>query len=145
VTRPATPLPVARDAEGPPAVELVLPATAGPPDRRARWRERWDALGGTTVAGAVVFFVVWELVVRVLEVPRYIVPAPSAVFRQFVRQLPLIWKYTLVTGGETLVGYVIACTVGVPLAMLVAFYRGLETTMTADQFFTNEFVPASLP
>jgi NitT/TauT family transport system substrate-binding protein len=28
---------------------------------------------------------------------------------------------------------------------LLKTYRGLETTMTADQFFTNEFVPASLP
>jgi NitT/TauT family transport system substrate-binding protein len=28
---------------------------------------------------------------------------------------------------------------------LLKTYRGLETNMTADQFFTNEFVPASIP
>src|SRR5262245_26814906 len=110
-------------------IDAVLPAPTDRDDRRARWRERWDAFAGTTVLGAVVFFVAWELIVRVFEVPRYILPAPSAVFRQFIRQFPMIWKYTLVTGGETLVGYVIACTIGVPLAMLVAFSRFLERTL----------------
>jgi NitT/TauT family transport system permease protein len=97
--------------------------------RRARWRERWDAAGGTTIAAAVAFFALWEATVRLLDVPRYIVPAPSAVARQFVRHLPLIWKYTLVTGAETMIGYLIAVTLGVPLAMLVAFSRFLERTL----------------
>ncbi len=97
--------------------------------RLAGWRDRWDAFAGTTITGAVAFFVLWELVVDLFEVPRYIVPAPSAVYRSFLRHFPLIWKYTLVTGGETLVGYLIAVTVGVPLAMLVAFSRFLERTL----------------
>jgi NitT/TauT family transport system permease protein len=110
-------------------IDAVLPVPTDRGDGRARWRGRWDAFAGTTVLGAVVFFVAWELVIRVFEVPRYILPAPSAVFRQFIHHLPTIGKYTLVTGGETLIGYVIACTIGVPLAMLVAFSRLLERTL----------------
>jgi NitT/TauT family transport system permease protein len=93
------------------------------------WRRRWNAVGGTTVSGAIAFVVLWETVVVVFEVPRYIVPAPSAVFRQFVRHFPLIWHYTLVTGAETLIGYMIAVVIGVPLSMLVAFSPFLERTL----------------
>jgi NitT/TauT family transport system permease protein len=110
-------------------IDAVLSAPTDRGDRRARWRERWDAFAGTTVLGAVVFFVAWELVVWIFAIPRYILPPPSAVFRQFIRQFPRIWQYTLVTGGETLIGYVIACAIGVPLSMLVAFSPFLERTL----------------
>jgi NitT/TauT family transport system permease protein len=94
-----------------------------------RWRRRWNAIGGTTLSAAIVFLALWEAVVYVFEVPRYIVPAPSAVYRQFVRQFSLIWRYTLVTGTETVVGYVIALVIGVPLSMLVAFSPFLGRTL----------------
>src|SRR5262245_41061797 len=105
---------------------LVPSATSVP---APRWRQGWDAVAGTTVTGAIVFLVFWEAVVYVFEVPRYIVPAPSAIARQFIRQFPLIWRYTLVTGTEPLIGYVIAVAIGVPLSMLVAFSRFLERTL----------------
>jgi len=103
--------------------------SSGTRARTAGWRRRWDALAGTTVSGAIAFLALWEAVVYVFDVPRYIVPAPSAIARQFVRHFPLIWQYTLVTGTETLIGYVIAVVVGVPLSMLVAFSRFLERTL----------------
>jgi NitT/TauT family transport system permease protein len=108
--------------------------------RRRGWRARWAALGGTTLTSVVVFLVAWEAIVDLLHIPRYIVPAPSAVARQFVLHFPLIWRYTLVTGGETLIGFVIAVTIGVPLAMLVAFSKFLERTLYPSAV-TLEMVP----
>jgi NitT/TauT family transport system permease protein len=93
----------------------------------AQWREWWEAAGTTLIAG-IVFFLVWELLIQLLEVPRYILPAPSAIFRQFIRNFPLIWQYTLVTGGETFVGFGIACILGIPLSMVVAFSKFLSRT-----------------
>src|SRR4029450_5815911 len=90
-----------------------VPVIRAPATRR---RRGWDAIGGTTLSAAIVFLALWEAVVYVFEVPRYIVPAPSAVYRQFVRQFPLIWRYTLVTCTETGVGYVVALVIGVPLS-----------------------------
>jgi len=117
---------------------------AEPPSPRAgggaRWRQRWGALGGTTVTSVILFFAAWELVVDLFHVPRYIIPAPSAVFRQFVVHFPLIWKYTLVTGGETLVGFVIAVVIGIPLAVAVAFSKFLERTLYPSAV-TLEMVP----
>jgi NitT/TauT family transport system permease protein len=106
----------------------------------APWRTRWHAFGGTTVASLILFFAAWEAVVDVLRIPRYIVPAPSAVFRQFIVHVPLIWKYTLVTGGETLIGFAIAVCIGVPLAMLVAFSKFLQRTLYPSAV-TLEMIP----
>src|SRR5262245_49176188 len=113
-------------ASSAPLDRLIVPAPAVP---TARWHRAWNAMGGTTLTGALAFLAVWEAVVYVFEVPRYIVPAPSAIARQFVRHFRLIWHYTVVTGTETLIGYVIAVVVGVPLSMLVAFSRFLERTL----------------
>jgi NitT/TauT family transport system permease protein len=115
----------------------VLSATAA---RRGGWRARWHAFGGTSITGVILFIAAWETAVDVLHVPRYIVPAPSAVFRQFGLHFPLIWKYTVVTGGETLIGFVIAVGIGVPLSMLVAFSKFLERTLYPSAV-TLEMVP----
>src|SRR2546428_7100502 len=73
--------------------------------RRGRgWRARWAAHGGTTLTSVVVFLAAWEAIVNLMHIPRYIVPAPSAVARQFVLHFPLIWRYTLVTGGAAPTG-----------------------------------------
>jgi NitT/TauT family transport system permease protein len=108
--------------------------------RGARWRTRWNALGGTTILSVIVFFAAWEAIVDVFHIPRYIVPAPSAVSRQFFLHFPLIWKYTLVTGAETLIGFIIAVAIGVPLAMLVAFSKFLERTLYPSAV-TLEMIP----
>ena len=74
-----------------------LPAGAG------RLARAW-----VPIAFALGFFLLWEGIVQSFAVPRYIIPAPSAIFYQFFRNLPRIWAYTLVTGGETLAGFGLA-------------------------------------
>ena len=84
--------------------------------------------------------VAWEAAVRLLQVPLYIVPPPSAVLYQLWRNLPRIAEYTLVTGGETVGGFLIAVAVGVPLALAVAFSRVLRQTLYPAAV-TLEMVP----
>jgi len=86
------------------------------------------AESGTTILFVIAVLLFWEGGVRVFHVPRYIVPSLSSIIRQFIGHWQLIWQYTLVTGMETLVGYVIAVVLGVPLAMLVAFSKLLRQT-----------------
>lgn len=88
----------------------------------------WLSEGGTTLIFVVALLLFWEFGVRVFHVPRYILPALSSIIRQFFSHIDLIWEYTIVTGVETLVGYMIAVVLGVPLAMLVAFSRVLRQT-----------------
>ena len=89
----------------------------------------WLHRSWVSVAFALGFFAAWELIVRGFDVPRYIVPAPSAIAYQFWRNLPRILEYTLVTGGETLMGFAVAILLGVPLALVVAFSSLLRRTL----------------
>jgi len=63
----------------------------------------------------------WEGAVRLFHIPLYIIPPPSAILVQYVRNIHRIWEYTLVTGMETIVGFGVSILLGVPLSMLVAF------------------------
>ncbi len=71
------------------------------------------------IFGAVVL-VVWELVVRGLDVPLVILPAPSLIAARVVSSLPILWvdfMQTFVKGA--LSGYVIGCVAAFAMAVLV--------------------------
>lgn len=70
----------------------------------------------------VTVLVVWELLVRGLEVSIVILPAPSLIAERFASSLPILWKdlsQTFLKGA--LSGYVIGC--GAALVMAVAVDR----------------------
>lgn len=71
---------------------------------------------------------VWQAAVVLLRIPSYIVPAPLDIFRQFIRNWPVIRADTVVTGVETLGGFSLAIAIGVPLSLLVAFSPLLRRT-----------------
>ncbi len=96
--------------------------------KRQSWLKLWISEGGTTIIFVIALLLFWEFGVHVFHVPRYILPALSSIVRQFITHIDLIWEYTIVTGVETLVGYMIAVVLGVPLSMLVAFSKLLRQT-----------------
>jgi len=89
---------------------------------------------------AIGFFALWEAITTGFGVPRYILPAPSSVVVQLVRNLPRIAEYTLVTGGETLAGFAVALLGGIPLALVIAFSKPLRQTLYPAAV-TLEMVP----
>jgi NitT/TauT family transport system permease protein len=89
---------------------------------------------------AVSFFALWEAITTGFGVPRYILPAPSSVVAQLIRNLPRIAEYTLVTGGETLAGFAVALLGGIPLALVIAFSKPLRQTLYPAAV-TLEMVP----
>lgn len=82
----------------------------------------------TPLLFAATIFAGWELAVIAFEIPLYIVPPPSQIVAQYIRNFARIWEYTLVTGMETIVGFAVAILLGVPLALLVAFSSLLRRT-----------------
>lgn len=71
--------------------------------------------------------VVWELLVRGLEVPLVILPAPSQVAATFVQELPTLWldfQQTFLKGA--LSGYVLGCGAALLTAVLVDRYDFLK-------------------
>jgi len=88
----------------------------------------WLNNSRNTILFVIGFLLVWELSVRIFNIPRYILPSFSSVVKQFINNFQLIWQYTLVTGTETLIGFSIAVVLGIPLAMMTAFSRILRQT-----------------
>jgi len=68
----------------------------------------------------------WELAVRLLHVPLYLVPPPSLVLVRLFQQWHMLLPHTLKTANETLIGFAAAVGIGLPLAVIITFSRLAE-------------------
>jgi NitT/TauT family transport system permease protein len=82
----------------------------------------------TPLAFGASLIALWELAVRLFRIPLYIIPPPSMILVEYVRNFHRIWYYTLVTGTETISGFAAALLLGVPLSLFVAFSPLLRRT-----------------
>src|SRR5437868_6602837 len=71
----------------------------------------------------------WELVVRAAGVPDYLFPAPSQVASAFASDRGLLWHATVVTLGEIVLGYLLAVTVGLAVAILLHFSAAVRRAL----------------
>ena len=78
----------------------------------------------------IVFLAVWELIVRIYDIPRIILPSPSAIGRSFFISFAeqKILRHIWVTLFETLVGFAIGSTSGFILGAVVAQFKLVERT-----------------
>jgi NitT/TauT family transport system permease protein len=100
------------------------PRTDTSPGRR-RLPDRTSLL---VVGLGVVLVVAWEVAVRALGIPGYILPAPSAVLVSAARGLgrDLYTTHLLATLAAMAWGYVVGATLGIVLGALVAEFRVVE-------------------
>jgi NitT/TauT family transport system permease protein len=68
----------------------------------------------------------WETAVRVFNVPRFLVPPPSAVLARSVEQFPQLVNHSLTTGGEAILAFLLSIAVGVPVAVALVSSRRVE-------------------
>lgn len=71
----------------------------------------------------------WQAGVRLLDIPPYILPAPTEVAVELVASYELLWDGALVTGSEILLGFLLAAVISVPLALLIASVRVVEQAL----------------
>jgi NitT/TauT family transport system permease protein len=88
-------------------------------------------LGETLIPTATLLaaLLVWEMATRALRIPRFIMPAPSAILGEGWE-----WRYrfighTWVTLYETLGGFALSMVVGVPLAVLIVYSPALRAAI----------------
>ena len=79
----------------------------------------------------------WEILVRVLEVPTYVLPPPLEIVEQIYLERVLIFGHLQVTLYEIVAGYLLACVVGFTLSVTIvyskAFRRGVLPLIVASQ------------
>lgn len=94
-------------------------------------------LKGFGVHGAIIFPIltffglvgVWEVATVVFEIESWLLPAPSEIGISMVKWSDELWRHSMVTLYETLVGFVVSIIVGVPLAVAVVYSPVLQNTI----------------
>lgn len=71
-----------------------------------------------------------ELLLRVFEVPHYVIPTPSLVAKSLINDFHIFWPHILVTLKELLIGYVVSAAVGMVMAALITQVPFVEKIVT---------------
>lgn len=88
-------------------------------------------------AAFVTIIVLWELASRVLDIPRYIVPAPTAIAGQAWEQREALLDHTGVTLYSTIGGFALSVVVGIGLAIIMSqsriLYNAINPLLVVSQ------------
>jgi putative hydroxymethylpyrimidine transport system permease protein len=112
------------------------PRTAGPPSATSRVRYiawKYSPAALLVVAGIGL----WELLIRVLDVPHYLWPSPSLIVATMRNEIGDLTDHTWVTLSEVAAGFSIAVATGLGLGILLhvsaTLRRGLYPLLIASQ------------
>jgi len=79
----------------------------------------WISRNGPVLGVFAVVFALWEIAVRALGIPDYILPAPSVIIAKIVVSWQLLLSNAIVTLQEILLGFGLSVLVAIPLAVAV--------------------------
>ncbi len=81
------------------------------------------------IAVVVALIILWEVLVNALDVPRYILPAPNAIWAALLKYSDWLYSNMLYTLQQIMVGYAITIAVSIPLAVAVTYFSILDRTL----------------
>jgi NitT/TauT family transport system permease protein len=81
------------------------------------------------VATLVVVLSLWELAVRALDVPRFLVPPPSAVLSAFTRHFESLAGSALTTARGALSGFLLSVVMGTTAGLVLSLSKTLERSL----------------
>lgn len=92
----------------------------------------WDTTKGRSLNGIILFSILlflWEAGVRVSGVKPFLLPAPSVVFTDIFSRPGWYAQHAYYTLLETFLGFALAVTVGIVMAVGVVYSRFIERTL----------------
>lgn len=75
------------------------------------------------------FFLFWQYSIDIFSIPEYILPRPSEIVTRGWADVDKLLYYTYVTALESLLGYLVAVVIAVPLGLAIAFSSILRRTI----------------
>ncbi|CAH1658947.1 ABC transporter permease [Chelatococcus asaccharovorans] len=75
----------------------------------------------------VLLIVLWDVTVRLFAIPPYLIPAPIDVIKAFRVEGPMLLAESVPTTLATIGGFLLSAAIGIPLAMLIAGSRTIES------------------
>jgi len=71
----------------------------------------------------------WEVLVRVLEVPDWFLPPPSLILRELFLSIDIILGHLLTTSVEVLLGLALSVIVAINFSLLIFFFKSIEKSV----------------
>jgi NitT/TauT family transport system permease protein len=102
--------------------------SADAPAPRRRGDPLWLKIGAPLLIGVIVLGG-WEALVKIREIPWYILPAPSVIAETLVRDWDLLFPSLLATLRVTVLALLVAVVGGFSLAVLFASARWIELSL----------------
>lgn len=103
------------------------------PVTRARLKEIAYPIGTLLLV-----LLVWEAIVRVFEIPHYVLPTPSGIVSEGIRNAPLITPHYGVTFYEATLGLLAAIIIGIPAGMVLSYSQFLRRSFYPLFVFLDE-------
>lgn len=110
-------------------IDRSLPAQEAMAVRRGHEYGRRIVAGATPLVLLLLLVAAWEVAIRVLNTPEYIVPAPSAIAAEISEQREVLLRNSWVTFYESVFGFLLSIAVGLPLAILIVYSKIAERTI----------------
>jgi NitT/TauT family transport system permease protein len=102
-----------------------------------------EALQTRRVVRMAVFYVaalvLWEALIRLLDVPDWLVPAPSQILEVIADKNAIMLFHTMVTLKETLLGFFLALGLGIVCAIGIVHFPLLRDTLYPTLIMFNSF------
>lgn len=95
-------------------------------------QNRLTAKLAVVIPPAVLFLVLlglWEAVVRLFDIPVFILPAPTAVWSSLLRWHTALWMHALQTLYTTVLGFLLAMVTGIVLGALVGYSKRIYSAL----------------
>lgn len=67
----------------------------------------------------VIIIIIWQLVIWLTNVPKFILPSPQLVFSALIDNAALIWAHTVITAIEVMIGLLLGTGLGVATALFL--------------------------
>jgi NitT/TauT family transport system permease protein len=95
--------------------------------RRTWWQRLLLSVWMRPVLLILILLILWDLTIRIFRIPPYLIPAPEAVVKQLFVEWPRLWRESLVTTYATLGGFALSVAFGIPMALMIAYSRTIES------------------
>lgn len=90
-------------------------------------------LGSSGIKWSILFFlcllILWQLLVPLIGIPSYLLPTPWGVVEEFQKRGALVFRHSLPTFYETILGFLIGVAVGVSSGIGIVYSRFLWLTI----------------
>jgi NitT/TauT family transport system permease protein len=94
--------------------------------------------------GILILLVIWEIAVKVFELPSYLLPPPSEIARVMVERVQDLLEHSWVTAYEMLMGYFLAIIIAIPMAIAITASPSFDRFITPILLFFQTVPKISL-